>query len=164
MGGMELKLVPIEKPEEVNVILGHAHFIKTVEDVHEAMVNAVPGIKFGLAFNEASQERLVRRSGTDPDLVELAVKNALAVGAGHFFLVMLGPGVFPINVLPYLRQVPEVVALYAATANPVQVVVLEEGEQRGVLGVLDGLTPLGVEGEEHEKARKALLRRFGYKL
>jgi len=95
---MELKLVPIEKPEEVNVILGHAHFIKTVEDVHEAMVNAVPGIRFGLAFNEASQERLVRRSGTDDALVELAVKNALAVGAGHFFLVMLGPGVFPINV------------------------------------------------------------------
>ncbi len=161
---MEIRLVPIEKPEELNVILGQAHFIKTVEDLHEALVNAVPGIRFGLAFNEASQERLVRRSGTDPELVELAVKNALAVGAGHFFVVVLGAGVYPINVLPQLRQVPEVVGFFAATANPVQVVVLEEGEQRGVLGVLDGLTPLGVEDETHEKARKELLRRFGYKL
>ncbi len=156
--------MPIEKPEALNVILGQSHFIKTVEDVHEALVNAVPGIKFGLAFNEASQERLVRRSGTDPELTELAVKNALAVGAGHFFVVILGPGVYPINVLPSLRQVPEVVGLFAATANPVRVVVLEDGDQRAVLGVLDGLTPLGVEGEEHEAERKALLRKFGYKL
>ena len=163
-GGMEIKLVPIEKPEAVNVILGQAHFIKTVEDLHEALVNAVPGIKFGLAFNEASQERLVRRSGTDAGLVDLAVKNALAVGAGHFFIIVLGEGTYPINVLPHLRQVPEVVRFFAATANPLQVVVLEEGEQRGVLGVLDGLTPLGVEGEDHEAERKALLRQFGYKL
>jgi len=156
--------VPIEKPEALNVILGQAHFIKTVEDLHEALVNAVPGIRFGLAFNEASQERLVRRSGTDPELVELAVRNALAVGAGHFFVVVLGEGVYPINVLPFLRQVPEVVGLLAATANPVRVVVLEDDDQRAVLGVLDGKKPLGVEGEEHEQARKELLRRFGYKL
>ncbi len=161
---MELKLVPIEKPEAVNVILGQAHFIKTVEDLHEAMVNAVPGIRFGLAFCEASQERLVRRSGTDPELVELAVKNALAVGAGHFFIIVLGEGVFPINVLHAVKACPEVVRIFAATANPVQVVVLEEGEQRGVLGVLDGFKPLGVEDEAHVEARKALLRRFGYKL
>jgi len=161
---MEIRLVAIEKPEDVNVILGHAHFIKTVEDLHEALVNAVPGIKFGLAFNEASQERLVRRSGTDQGLVDLAVKNALAVGAGHFFIVALGPGVFPINVLPYLRQVPEVVTFYAATANPIKVIVLEEGSQRGVIGVLDGFTPRGVEDEVHVGARKDLLRRFGYKL
>ncbi len=161
---MELKLVAIEKPEEVNVILGQAHFIKTVEDIHEALVGAVPGIRFGLAFNEASQARLVRHSGTDPELTRLAVSNALRVGAGHFFIVALGAGVYPINVLPHLRRVPEIVRFFAATANPIQVVVAEAGEQRGVLGVLDGLTPLGVEEEEDVRERIGLLRKFGYKL
>jgi adenosine/AMP kinase len=161
---MEIKLVAIEKPEPVNVILGQAHFIKTVEDLHEALVNAVPGIHFGLAFNEASQERLVRRSGTDDALVELAVKNALAVGAGHFFIVLLGEGVFPINVMHALRTVPEVVGLYAATANPLAVLVAEEGDQRAVLGVFDGQTPLGVEDEAAVQHRKGFLRTIGYKL
>ena len=161
---MELRKVSIEKPEAVNVILGHAHFIKTVEDLHEALVQSVPGIRFGLAFNEASQERLVRKSGTDDALVELAVKNALAVGAGHFFIVMLGEGVFPINVMHALRTVPEVVSLYAATAHPLAVLVAEEGDQRAVLGVFDGQTPLGVEDEAATEHRKGFLRAIGYKL
>ncbi len=161
---MELLRVPIEKPEELNVILGHSHFIKTVEDVHEALVQSLPGIKFGLAFNEASQDRLVRKSGTDSELVELAAKNALAVGAGHFFIIVLGEGVFPINVMHALRTVPELVNLYAATANPLAVLVAEEGEQRAVLGVFDGFVPLGVEGPADEEKRRGFLRMIGYKL
>ena len=158
---MELKLIPIEKPENLNVILGQAHFIKTVEDLHEALVTAVPGIRFGLAFSEASGKRLVRRSGTDPELVELAVKNLLNLACGHAFLIVLGEGFYPINVL---HACPEVVRISAATANPLKVVVAEEGEQRAILGVMDGFTPLGVEDEAEVAWRKDLLRRLGYKL
>jgi adenosine/AMP kinase len=161
---MNLTLVPIDKPESLNVILGQTHFIKSVEDLHEALVTAVPGIKFGLAFSEASGKRLVRKSGTDDGLVELAVKNARAVGCGHFFIIVLGEGFFPINVLHAVKACPEVVGIFCATANPAQVVVAQEGEQRGVLGVLDGFTPVGVEDAAEVSWRKDLLRRFGYKL
>lgn len=161
---MELSLVPVEKPDALNVILGQSHFIKTVEDLHEALVTAVPGIKFGLAFCEASGKRLIRKSGTSPELVDLAVKNALAVAAGHFFIIVLGAGFFPINVLHAVKNCPEVVRIYAATANPISVIVAQEGEQRGVLGVMDGHSPLGVEDEAEIAWRKDLLRKFGYKL
>ncbi len=160
---MNLTLVSIEKPESLNVILGQTHFIKSVEDLHEALVTAVPGIKFGLAFCEASGKRLIRKSGTDDGLVGLAVKNALAVGCGHFFIIALGEGFFPINVLHAVKACPEVVGIFAATANPLRVVVAEEGERRGVIGVLDGLKPLGVEDDAEVAWRKDLLRRFGYK-
>jgi adenosine/AMP kinase len=161
---MELQVVPLEKPENLNVILGQSHFIKTVEDLHEALVTAVPGIKFGLAFCEASGKRLVRKSGTAPELIELAVRNAQNIGAGHSFLIVLGEGFFPINVLHAVKACPEVVRVFAATANPLSVVVAQEGEQRGILGVMDGFLPLGVEGEEDIAWRKDLLRRFGYKV
>jgi adenosine/AMP kinase len=161
---MNLTLVPIDKPETLNIILGQSHFIKTVEDLHEALVTAVPGIKFGLAFCEASGKRLIRKSGTDDGLVDLAVKNALAIGAGHVFIIVLGEGFFPINVLHAVKATPEVVRIFCATANPVRVVVAEEGEQRGVLGVLDGFRPVGVEDDAEVAWRKDLLRRFGYKL
>jgi adenosine/AMP kinase len=161
---MELTVVPIEKPETLNIILGQSHIIKTVEDLHEALVTAVPGIKFGLAFSEASGKRLVRKSGTDDGLVDLAAKNALAISAGHVFIIVLGEGFFPINVLHAVKACPEVVRIFCATANPVQVVVAEEGDQRGVLGVLDGFRPLGVEDAAEVAWRKDLLRRFGYKL
>jgi len=161
---MELTVVPIEKPEALNIILGQSHFIKTVEDLHEALVTAVPGIKFGLAFSEASGKRLIRKSGTDEGLVDLAVKNALAISAGHVFIIVLGEGFFPINVLHAVKACPEVVRIFCATANPVQVVVAEEGEQRGVLGVLDGFRPLGVEDDAEVAWRRDLLRRFGYKV
>ncbi len=161
---MELSLVPVEKPDALNVILGQSHFIKTVEDLHEALVTAVPGIKFGLAFCEASGKRLIRKSGTSPELVDLAVKNALAVAAGHFFIIVFGAGFFPINVLHAVKNCPEVVRIYAATANPISVIVAQEGEQRGVLGVMDGHSPLGVEDEAEIAWRKDLLRKFGYKL
>lgn len=160
---MELKLIPIEKPENVNLVLGQSHFIKTVEDLHEALVNAVPGIKFGLAFCEASLPALVRRSGTDPKLVDLAVKNVRAIGAGHAFLVLL-EGSYPINVLNAVKAVPEVCAIYCATANPVQVVVAESKEDRGILGVIDGISPKGVETDADVTTRKDFLRKIGYKL
>ncbi|AEV16629.1 hypothetical protein TCCBUS3UF1_15870 [Thermus sp. CCB_US3_UF1] len=161
---MELQLVPIEKPEGVNVILGQAHFIKTVEDLHEALVTAVPGIRFGLAFSEASGKRLIRRSGTDPELTGLAVRNLERLACGHAFLIVLGEGFYPINVLHAVKACPEVVRLYAATANPLKVVVAEEGEQRAILGVMDGFKPLGVEDEAEVAWRQDLLRRLGYKL
>ncbi|MDQ7857956.1 MAG: adenosine-specific kinase [Armatimonadota bacterium] len=161
---MELTLVPVEKPETLNVIIGQAHFIKTVEDLHEAMVTAVPGIRFGLAFCEASGKRLIRRSGTDDALVDLATRNAQAIGAGHVFVVVLGDGFFPINVLHAVKACPEVVRVFCATANPLRVVVAADGDQRGVLGVLDGQVPLGVEDPGEVAWRKDLLRRFGYKL
>ncbi len=160
---MELKLVLIEKPEDQNVILGQAHFIKTVEDLYEAMMNAVPGIRFGLAFSEASQKRLIRTSGTDEELIGLAREAVAAVASGHFFVIMLGEGFFPLNVLHAVKTCPEVVRIFAATANPLSVVVAEEGRQRGVLGVLDGFSPLGVENSEDVAERRALLRQFGYK-
>ncbi|MDZ7373599.1 MAG: adenosine-specific kinase [candidate division KSB1 bacterium] len=160
---MELQIVSIEKPDQVNVVLGMAHFIKTVEDVHEALVNAVPGIKFGFAFCESSGPRLVRLTGTDPDLVEVAKKNALAVGAGHFFVLALG-NVYPINILRALWTVPEMVRLFCATANPVQVIVAQTDQGRAVLGVVDGQPPLGVETEKDAQERKEFLRKIGYKL
>ncbi len=161
---MELQVVSVEKPENLNVILGQSHFIKTVEDLHEALVTAVPGIKFGLAFCEASGKRLIRKSGTDEALVALAVRNAQAIGAGHSFLIVLGEGFYPINVLHAVKSCPEVVRIFAATANPLAVIVAEHNEQRGILGVLDGHKPLGVEEGEEVEWRKNILRRFGYKL
>ncbi|MEJ2359248.1 MAG: adenosine-specific kinase [Deinococcales bacterium] len=161
---MELSLVPIDKPEALNFVLGQTHFIKTVEDIHETLVAAVPGIRFGLAFCEASGARLVRLSGTDDALVELASRNAQAIGAGHSFLVVLGESFYPINVLNALKAVPEVCRIFCATANPTQVIVAESEQGRGILGVIDGEPPLGVEGEEDVAWRKGLLRRIGYKL
>jgi hypothetical protein len=162
---MSVKLieVPLEKPADLNVILGQTHFIKTVEDIHEALVTAVPGAKFGLAFCEASGPRLIRWSGTDDALIDLARRNARAIGAGHTFIVFLRD-CFPINVLPAIRQVPEVCGIFCATSNPLQVIVAETAQGRGILGVVDGEPPLGVEGEADIAERKALLRRFGYKL
>ena len=153
----------IQKPEEINLILGQTHFIKTVEDLHEAMVTAVPGIKFGLAFCEASGACLIRWSGTDEELIDLAKTNAAAIGAGHSFLVFLR-NCFPINVLPAIRQVAEVCHIYCATANPVEVILAATEQGRGILGVVDGLSPKGIEQESDIKQRKALLRQFGYKL
>ena len=161
---MELKLVAIEKPENLNVILGQSHFIKTVEDMHEALVSAVPGIHFGLAFCEASGACLVRTSGTDDALIELATKNALAIGAGHSFIVFLGEGYYPINVLNAIKALPEVCRIYCATANPTQVVIAESDQGRGILGVIDGLPPQGVENQEGIAWRKRFLRTIGYKL
>lgn len=161
---MELLSVKIEKPEEMNFILGQSHFIKTVEDIHEALVSTVPGIQFGLAFCEASGVCLVRWSGTNPDLIELARKNALAIGAGHSFIVFLGEGFYPINVLKAIQNVPEVAGIFCATANATEVILADNGEGRGVLGVIDGFRPKGIEGEEDIAWRKGLLRKIGYKL
>lgn len=160
---MELKLVAIEKPEEINFILGQTHFIKTVEDVHEALVTSVPGIKFGLAFCEASGKCLIRWSGTDDEMIELARKNALAIGAGHSFILFLGEGYYPINILKTIQAVPEVCGIYCATANPTQVILAESEQGRGILGVIDGFSPKGVEGEEDIAWRKSFLRMIGYK-
>lgn len=160
---MELKSVRIDKPDNLNFILGQTHFIKTVEDLHEALVTAVPGCKFGLAFCEASGHSLVRASGTDSALVELAKKNALALSAGHSFIVILGEGFFPINVLRAIKNVPEVVNVFCATANPTEVIVAESEQGRGILGVIDGFKPKGVEDEAGVTWRKDLLRKFGYK-
>ncbi len=161
---MELKMIPIENPNELNFILGQTHFIKTVEDVHEALVTAVPGIKFGLAFCEASGYALVRASGTDDALVELAKQNAFALSAGHSFIVFLGAGFFPINVLRAIKNVTEVVNIFCATANPVQVIVAETEQGRGILGVIDGVKSKGIEDASGVAWRKGLLRKFGYKL
>lgn len=161
---MELTTVTIEKPEELNFILGQSHFIKTVEDIHEALVNHVPGIKFGVAFCESSGPRLVRWTGTDAELIELARKNALAIGAGHSFIIFLGQGFYPVNILNAIKAVPEVCRIFCATANPTQVIIAETDQGRGILGVVDGFTPLGVEGEEDIQERKNLLRAIGYKL
>lgn len=155
--------VKIEKPEEINFILGQSHFIKTVEDIHEALVSAVPGIRFGLAFCEASGKCLVRWSGTDAALIELAHKNALAIGAGHSFILFLGQGYFPINVLNTIKMIPEVCRIFCATANPVEVLIAETEQGRGILGVVDGFPPKGVEGEEDIVWRKDFLRQIGYK-
>ena len=161
---MELLTVNIDKPEAVNFILGQTHFIKTVEDVHEALVGAVPGIKFGLAFCEASGKCLLRCSGTDAAMLELARKNALALGAGHSFIVFLGEGYFPVNVLNALKLVPEVCRIFCATANPTEVVIAQTQQGRGILGVVDGASPLGVEAEADVTWRKGFLRQIGYKL
>ena len=160
---MDFDVVKIQKPEGMNFILGQSHFIKTVEDVHEALVTAVPGIKFGLAFCEASDPRLVRWSGTDEACIELARHNALLIGAGHCFIIFLAEGFYPINVLNPIKQVPEVCGIFCATANPTEVLIAQTELGRGILGVVDGKPPLGVEQEADIAARKALLRRFGYK-
>jgi len=160
---MELTAVPIERPDDLNVIVGQAHFIKTVEDLHEALAGASPHLRFGIAFCEASGPCLIRRSGNDDELVALAVRNAEAVGAGHSFVVFLRDG-FPVNVLNAFKQVPEVCTIFCATANPVEIIVAETELGRGVVGVVDGLPPAGVETARDEADRKALLRHIGYKL
>jgi len=160
---MNLTTVTIEKPEDTNFILGQSHFIKTVEDVYEAMINTVPGIKFGLAFCEASGKRLVRSAGTDPELTRLAEKNAQSIGAGHSFILFLGEGYYPLNVLNTLKSVPEVCRIFCATANPTQVIVAETEQGRGILGVIDGEPPLGIEADEDIAWRKNFLRMIGYK-
>jgi adenosine/AMP kinase len=160
---MELLAIAIDKPEDMNFILGQSHFVKTVEDLHEALVGAVPGIRFGLAFCEASGKRLVRTSGTDESLVDLASRNALTIGAGHSFIILLGDGFFPVNVLNTVKTVPEVCRIFCATANPTQVLVAQTDQGRGIVGVVDGLPPLGVESSEDVQWRKDLLRKIGYK-
>jgi uncharacterized protein len=159
---IELHVVAVEKPEELNLILGQSHFIKTVDDLHEALAGAVPQLRFGVAFCESSGPRLVRRSGNDPELVELAVRNALSIGAGHSFIVFLREG-YPLNVLTHVKLVPEVCRIYCATANPVQVIVGQTAAGRGILGVVDGGSPLGIESEADVGERRALLRQIGYK-
>jgi adenosine/AMP kinase len=159
---MELKAVAVERPDDTNVIIGQTHFIKTIEDIHELMVTTVPGVKFGLAFNEASGPCLVRHSGTHPDLEQLAVKNSQAIGAGHAFILIMR-GAYPINVLPQLKALQEVCSIFCATANPVSVIVAENETGRGILGVIDGDKPKGVEGEKETADRKAFLRKIGYK-
>ena len=161
---MEITTVKIDKPEDINFILGQSHFIKTVEDVHEALVNSVPGIRFGLAFCEASGECLVRWSGTDEAMIDLAKKNALAIGAGHSFIVFLGGGFFPVNVLKAIQNTPEVCRIFCATANPTEVLVAGTELGRGILGVVDGSSPKGVEDEEGITWRKGFLRKIGYKI
>ena len=160
---MELITVKIEKPEEVNFIFGQSHFIKTVEDLHEALVSTVPGIKFGLAFCEASGKCLVRWSGTDDAMIKLAKKNALAIGAGHSFFIFLGQGFFPINVLNSVKNASEVCRIFCATANPTSVVIADLGGSRAVLGVADGEKPKGIESNEDIAWRKNFLRQIGYK-
>lgn len=160
---MELVTVKIDKPDDINFILGMSHFIKTIEDIYEAAVNAVPGIKFGVAFCEASGECLIRLSGTDDEMIELARKNAEAVGAGHTFFIFL-KNAFPVNILNAVKSVPEVCSIFCATANPVEVVIAGNEDGRGVLGVIDGFRPKGVEDENGRKWRHELLRNIGYKL
>ena len=160
---MNLSTVKIEKPITINFILGQTHFIKSVEDIHEAMVSTVPGIKFGLAFCEASGKCLVRWSGTDEEMIALAQQNAMAISAGHSFIIFLADGYFPINVLNTIKMVPEVCHIFCATANPTEVIVGETEQGRGIMGVIDGQKPLGIEGEEDITWRKNFLRQIGYK-
>lgn len=163
MSEYKIDIIKIEKPSpETNVIIGHSHFIKTVEDLYEAIVNSVPGIKFGLAFCEASGKRLVRYEGTDEELIKYAIENAKKIGAGHTFVIMLR-NAYPINVLNAIKNTYEVCRIYTATANPLQVIVIETDQGRGVIGVVDGYTPLGVEGDEDIQERKEFLRKIGYK-
>lgn len=161
---MELVTVRIEKPDDANIVLGQSHFIKTVEDIHEALVQSVPGIKFGLAFCESSGAMLVRWTGTDEAMVKLAKDNALLLAAGHSFILFLAPGFFPVNVLNTLKMVPEVCRIFCATSNPVEVIVAETEQGRGILGVIDGGMSRGVEDEEGIQWRKDFLRKIGYKL
>ncbi len=160
---MEITTVKIEKPITINFILGQTHFIKTVEDIHEILVSTVPGIKFGLAFCEASGKCLVRWSGTDQDMIELAQKNAMDISAGHSFILFLGDGFFPVNVLNAIKMIPEVCHIFCATANPTEVIIGETEQGRGIMGVIDGQKPLGIEGEEDITWRKDFLRQIGYK-
>src|SRR5579864_4893837 len=159
---MELKLVRLEIPENGNVIMGHSHFIKTVEDLYEAMVNTVSQMKFGVAFNEASGPCLTRVDGNDAALKEMAVRNATAVGAGHLFVITMRDA-YPINVTNIIQTTPEVCTIFCATANPVEVIVAETEQGRGVLGVIDGSSPKGVESEQDAQNRRDFLRKIGYK-
>lgn len=161
---LELSTIRIEKPETINFILGQSHFIKTVEDLHEALVTAVPGIKFGLGFCEASGEALVRWSGTDETMIELAKQNAFALRAGHSFIIFLGEGFYPINVLNAVKSVPEVARIFCATANPTEVIIAETAQGRGILGVIDGVASAGIEDSQGIAWRKDFLRTIGYKL
>ena len=161
---MQFSTVKIEKPDDINFIVGQSHFIKTVEDIHEALVQTVPGIKFGLAFCEASGAMQIRWSGTDEPMLELAKRNALAVSAGHSFILFLGQGFFPVNVLNVIKSVPEVCGIFCATANAVEIVIAETDQGRGIMGVIDGGKSLGVEDDEGIAWRKQLLRTIGYKL
>lgn len=160
---MELSVVKIDKPEDLNMILGQTHFIKTVEDIHEALVNSVPGIKFGIGFCEASQQCLVRFSGNDNELIELAKKNSMALAAGHTFIVFIKES-FPINILAAIKGVPEVCSIFCATSNPVEVVIAESEQGRGIMGVIDGFKTKGIETEADIIERKEFLRKIGYKL
>lgn len=160
---MNIFTVRIEKPDATNFLLGQAHFIKTVEDIHEAIATTAPHLRFGIAFCESSGPALVRRSGNDEPMVELAVRNALAVGAGHSFLVFLENG-FPVSILNTVKAVPEVCRIFCATANPAEVVVADTGQGRAILGVVDGVSPVGVEGPGDVAARIGFLRKIGYKL
>ena len=161
---MQMSTVKIDKPETINFVLGQTHFIKSVEDIHEALATSVPGIKFGLAFCEASGKCLIRLSGTDPAMIDLAAKNATAVGCGHSFIIFFADGFYPVNVLNAVKMVPEVCRIYCATANPTEVIVAETEQGRGILGVVDGSSPKGVEDEGEVRWRKNLLRQIGYKL
>lgn len=160
---MEFESIAIKKPDDINFILGQSHFIKTVEDIHEALVGAVPRIEFGLAFCEASGDCLIRSSGTDQDMVDLARENAMLIGAGHCFIIMLGQGVYPINVLNAVKNVPEVCNIFCATANATEVVIYDNGRGRGIMGVVEGEEPKGFETEADVIWRKNLLRKIGYK-
>ena len=160
---LETKIVKLEAPEECNLILGQSHFIKTVEDLHEAILNTVPSAEFGLAFCEASGDRLVRKSGNHEDLIRIAAQKMLEIGCGHSFLIFI-KNAFPINVIQRINTVPEVVTLYCATANPVQILIAETEQGRGILGVIDGLKPKGIESNVDEETRKNSLREWGYKL
>lgn len=160
---MEIKTVKIQKPDDINMILGQAHFIKTVEDIHEALVNSVPGIEFGVAFCESSGPCLVRYSGTDSELIELAKRNAFEISAGHVFIIFLR-NAYPLNVMNAVKSVPEVCRIFCATANSVEVIIAESEQGRGVMGVIDGLRSKGIETEKDIEERKSFLRKIGYKL
>jgi hypothetical protein len=160
---MELVSIKIQKPEEINFILGQSHFIKTIEDIHEALVSSVPGIQFGVAFCEASGMCLIRWSGTNPEMIELAKQNASAIGAGHSFIIFLGEGYYPVNVLNAIKAVPEVCGIFCATANTTEVIVAVSGEGRGILGIVEGQAPKGIETEQDIAWRKDFLRKIGYK-
>lgn len=162
--GIAMHIVDVDKPEDVNVIVGMTHFIKTVDDIHEAMVGTVPGIKFGLGFCEASGDRLVRWTGTDDHLIDIAKQNAQSMACGHTFILVLGPPVFPIHIMKALKDVPEVCRIFCATQNRLQLIVGETEVGRGILGVVDGQTPLGVENEKQVEERRGFLKMIGYKL
>jgi len=159
---MKLELVQLELPEDSNIIIGHAHFIKTVDDIFEALAGSVPNIKFGIAFNEASQERLIRHDGNDPSLEETAIRNAMAIGSGHTFVILIKEA-FPINIMVSLKNVHEICCIYCATANPVQVITTSTEQGKAVLGVVDGMSPLGVEEPKHRDIRHKFLKDIGYK-
>ena len=160
---MELKTVEIKKTEDINVILGQSHFIKTVEDIYEALITTIPGIKFGLAFCESSGKKLIRHTGTDEEMESLAIENVKMISAGHSFIILL-KNAYPINIMKALKDVSEIVNIFAATANPLKVIIAEEGEGRGILGVIDGEIPVGVEDEKERQERIKFLRDIGYKV